>query len=281
MRVMGLAAAALLLAGCSQRANDSSSSVAKDSAGPGATPGVAWKFSYDYLLGNSQIEAVQERHAERCEQLGLARCRITGMQYSVGEDDAVSGSLTVKVDPRIARQFGRMALADVRSADGKLVRSDYEGEDVGSTVAAANNAATDIEAQATDLRKRIDAAKPGSTERAELQRQLSDLIAAAQQQRRSADEGQQQLAATPITFNYDGEGGIPGFRENPIKAGVKALVASFVTMISVVLQAIGFLLPWLLLLGLVILVWRSPPVRVVRRWLWQNVGEDAHLVTKH
>lgn len=186
----------------------------------------------------------------------------------------MTGSLTVKLDPRIARQFGRSALDDVRAADGKLVRTDYSGEDVGSSVAAANNAAKNSDSQATDLRRRIAAAKPGSEERAELQRQLSDLVAASQQQRQLADDGQQQLAATPVTFNYYGEGGIPGFRENPVKGATKALVASFATMVSVVLQVLAVLLPWALLLALLVAVWRSPPVRAVRRWLWKNVGEE-------
>lgn len=86
MRVMWLAAAALLLAGCSQRANNDAPGNPKGRFDPGETPGVAWKFSYDYLLSDGRIEAVQERHAARCEALGPQRCRITGMQYSVAED---------------------------------------------------------------------------------------------------------------------------------------------------------------------------------------------------
>src|SRR6478609_8995578 len=99
MRIMWFAAAALLLAGCSKQASDHPSAHFDDDQTTSA-PGVAWSFTYDYLLADNRIEGVQERHASRCEQLGLARCRITGLRYWVETDDSISGSLTVQLDPR-------------------------------------------------------------------------------------------------------------------------------------------------------------------------------------
>lgn len=267
MRKLLLAGAALFVGSCS--ANESGG------AGDGvssSSPGRAWQFNYDFLLADKRIEQVQERHGARCEQLGPARCRITGMRYSVNEDDGVSGELQVKLNPAIARRLGRLALEDVRTVEGKLVRTEFVGEDVGTGVANARSTGDELTRQIADLQQRIDAAQVGSPERAELQRQLEALNARASEQRDLARGGEERLAATPVTFHYFGEGGIPGFRENPVRESFKLMASSFVTMISFVLKAVGVLLPWALLLTLLVLVWRSRPVRAARRW-WQVHAE--------
>jgi hypothetical protein len=273
MRPFILAAAAmLLLTGCGQQEGSQGEAVSDSLAA--ASPGVAWRFTYDYALDDRRIEMVQERHAARCEQLGPDRCRITGLRYTVGQENEVSGMLELRLQPSIARQFGKAALADVRSADGKLVRSEFTGEDVGTEVASARQTGEQLAASRADLQRRIDAAAPGTPERAELQRQLSALVAQADEQRRISAAGTQRLTFTPVTFNYFGEGGIPGFRENPLKAGFKLMVGSFVTMISFVLQAVGLLLPWLLLFGILVLLWRSRPLRAARQW-WTRQGAPS------
>ena len=67
------------------------------SISPTTAPGVAFSYSYDFQLADDAIAKVQEAHAAQCEGLGVARCRITGLRYSVGENDTVSAMLQVKL----------------------------------------------------------------------------------------------------------------------------------------------------------------------------------------
>src|SRR4051812_2612282 len=48
---------------------------------PRAAPGVAFNYRYAFRLPPKRIAQVQEEHAQACEKLGVARCRITGMLY--------------------------------------------------------------------------------------------------------------------------------------------------------------------------------------------------------
>ena len=86
---------------------------AEQAAGPNisvtAAPGVAFNYRYAYRLPNARISAAQETHATMCEKLGITRCRITGMRYSLVNERDVSASLEVKLDPAIARNFGKDA----------------------------------------------------------------------------------------------------------------------------------------------------------------------------
>ena len=75
-----------------------------------------------------------------------------------------------------------------------------------------------------------------------------------------------------MQFTYYGEGGAPGFRGHPLREAWHLFVATLVTLASFVLRAVAVLVPLALALALLILLWRSPPLRRVRRWL----REDKH-----
>ena len=49
---------------------------------PTAAPGVAFNYRYAFRLAAPRIAEVQEQHAQMCERLTVARCRITGMLLS-------------------------------------------------------------------------------------------------------------------------------------------------------------------------------------------------------
>lgn len=104
---------------------------------PHAAPGVAFNYAYAFVLPSKAISGVQESHAAACEKLGIARCRITGMRYSLTDEDSVYAQLTFKLDPALARAFGKEGIAAVENAKGKLVDASITGQDVGTQITAS------------------------------------------------------------------------------------------------------------------------------------------------
>ena len=233
---------------------------------PTAAPGVAFRYSYLFELQDEAIAAVQEAHASRCESLGVARCRITGLQYSVSEDNAVSASLEVKLAPEIARQFGKAATKDVTDANGRIRKTEFTGEDTEPVTSSATREQSDIQERITTIEQQLAGARR-DTERAQLQSQLNDLRSQLANTRATIAGARERLASTPMTFHYYGRGGISGFRANPVSEAVRSFVASLVTMVTVVLQLLAYLLPWALLLALLVVLFRSRPGRAVRAFL--------------
>lgn len=267
-----VAAAALLIAGCSQGGGPQE---AQDSGGirdlaeapdvsPTAAPGVAFRYFYRFELPDEGISAVQEKHASRCESLGVSRCRITGLNYSVNGDNAVSASLTVKLAPEIARQFGKDAVADVKQADGRLQSTEFTGEDTEPVTTEASRQQSDIRARIADIEKQL-ASTSKDNERAQLQSQLNELKSQLSNTQSRIEGAKAQVASTPMTFNYYGRGGITGFRANPVREAGRLFVASVVTMIDLVLRLLAVLLPWVVLIGLLVLFARSK----VGRRIWR------------
>jgi uncharacterized lipoprotein len=270
-----LLAASALLAGCGGQSEEAMQ--ADESMGPNvsptAAPGVAFRYAYDYQLPDEAISAVQEAHAAKCESLGVQRCRITGLEYRVIEDSAISATLQVKLAPQIARQFGKTATLDVARADGKLLRTEFSGEDVMPVTTEAGRQQATASERIADLERQLASATTGE-ERAQIQQQLSQLRDQISQNRTAIAGAAERLASTPMTFNYYGRGGIAGFTGNPVREAVRSFVSSFVTMVTFLLRAIALLLPWALLLALFVLIARSRPGRAVRRFFAQRPVTD-------
>jgi hypothetical protein len=251
----------VLLAACSKADQNSgsghdvtaasSNETAVANAAPGITPtaapGVAFNYSYAFRLPAERIAAVQEQHAQACEKLGLAHCRITGMVFRRNSDENVEARLDFKLDPALARAFGKQGIDAVTHADGLLAEAEISGQDAGGAIAAANRDA----AQQGDELKRVEAqlSRPGlpSAERIQLQQQAQQAREAIHASETVKAEKEASLATTPMTFSYAAGDMAPGINRS-LNEGLGNVLGALEWM----LLALITLAPWALL---ALLVW--------------------------
>jgi hypothetical protein len=274
---------ALALIGCSQQSPEQDAMSAPRSApameaaadatgGPDiavtAAPGVAFNYAYAFRLDDHRIAAVQEEHAAACETLGINRCRITGMRYHLVRENEVEAQLQFKLDPAIARRFGKDAIASVIKAKGVLADARISGEDVGTRISDSQRRSADAQAEIARIEARMKQPGLGDRERAELQQQLAELRTHLDGERDTRRVGEALLATTPMAFDYQGTGGLPGLGYgNPFSDAAKTLVRSGGTLLSFVLVVGAAVLPWALFFLLLLALWRTPPVLRARQWL--------------
>lgn len=214
---------------------------------PTAAPGVAFNYRYAFRLPAENIGRVQEEHAQACEKLGVEHCRITAMNYADDGDRRVEAQLAFKLDPALARAFGREGIAAVTKAQGELLRASITGTDVGSEIAAASRS----QAQQADEVRRLEQqlARPGlsSAERVELQQQLQGLRDSIRAGQAEQAGRRQQLASTPVTFDY--RAGKTGTR---LERAIADAGDNFVGAATTLLVLLVTLLPWIVAL---LLIW--------------------------
>ena len=228
-----------------------------------AAPGVAFNYRYAFRLPNARIQAAQETHAAMCEKLGIARCRITGMRYSLINERDVSASLELKLDPAIARQFGKDATRIVGDAEGVLVDQQISGVDAGASIERANRGRAEIQDELDRVTREL--ARPGLSsvvrdrllsEAAQLRAQIRGLG-----EQKSADE--ESLAKTPMMFVYGSGKAIPGFDEvRPLTDAFDRAGVNFLTAIGFLIVALATLLPWLLAIAFLVWAYRRLPARL-------------------
>lgn len=265
-----------LVTACSQGGD---SELAQDASetpdiAPTAAPGVAFRYGYRFELPDEAISAVQEQHAGRCESLGVTRCRITGLNYTVSDDDLVNATLEVKLAPAIARSFGKQAAADVKDADGRLRSTDFTGTDTEPTTTQASRQQVDVEARIADIERQL-ATTTRDAERTQLQVQLNELRSQLSQAQSTIAGARGQLASTPMTFSYYGRGGITGFRTNPVQESARLFVSSLVTMVSFLFRFIALVLPWAALLAVLVWIARSRFGHAIGRFFKSKKGYAA------
>lgn len=250
MKWMMIGAIALALAGCGKAPESSAGE--PDIAG-NAIAGVAFDYRYDLSLPSNAISDLQETHAQACERL-VARCRITGLRYTVGDSGDVSASLSVKVAAPLARAFGRDAVKVAERAGATLTGADISGTDVGTAAEANATERTDVEGERTRIARELARTDLPAAERAELLRQQAALADQARAARATATEQRDALANTPMTFVYQTGRGI-GLVNRVRDAGDTAIDSIAVT-ITVILWALAALGPPILVLFVLFLLWR-------------------------
>lgn len=261
----------LVLAGCGQspqrtKENLQTSDIREeaapaDAASPGiavsSAPGVAFNYRYAFRVPNAKISAVQEEHAQACEKLGLDRCRITGMRYRLVSNDEVSAMLSFKLDPTLAREFGKQGIAAVTKAEGMLVDSEITGTDAGAVIEGANRASAGLRDELAKVEEQLKRSGLSAGERTELTQQAASLREQIRSASATRTDARESLATTPMVFDYGSGDLIPGFDgASPIREAFRTASGTFVTMLGFVVIAIGALLPWALLGGLGVWVYR-------------------------
>lgn len=263
-----LLAPAIALAACSEAPQrqpaspermEMAADVAEAPAGVAVTaaPGVAFNYRYAFSLPAVRIAAAQEEHAAACEKLGIARCRITGMRYQLLGEDRVQAMLAFKLDPALARDFGKQGIAAIQKAQGTLVDAEIMGTNAGAEI---SRLATE-RARAQEELARIDRelARPGlpASERAELQNQRAEIVQRIEAGRSATSEQRESLTNTPMTFDYRSGRAVRGFDAGaPLTSSLDLLAASAQATLAFVLGAIAVLGPPALVALLGLLAWR-------------------------
>jgi hypothetical protein len=222
---------------------------------PTAAPGVAFNYRYAFALAAPRVAELQEKHAQMCERLTTAKCRIIGMHYQVLGPNDIEARLELKLEPASARQFGRQAVDAVLQADGMLTENEISGIDVGTGLRQTGRTIEQLNADLLRIQARIAARdiQPEERERLEDEAQRVREQIAALRETREAD--QESLATTPMVFQYGSGSLVPGYQPptsigealnragNNFAEGGKTLLVALITIAP-------WLLALLLLLGL-------------------------------
>lgn len=244
---------------------DSDGAARAPGASPSVAPGVAFAYRFNFELADDNVSRAQDRHVTACERLGTARCRVTGLNYEQEKDGPVTASLSFLLDPALARSFARDAVDSVSELDGSLLDSSVGGEDVGTGIAASQQASATMGGDVARLEARLRQPGLSAGERRDISAQIEGLRGRLNEEEATRRGGEARLASTPVEFSYRGTTGVAGFDSNrPFASAWAASTDSFGSAAAVLLMLVGLLLPWALMAGGIILAVRWLRGRMAR-----------------
>ncbi len=212
---------------------------------PTAAPGVAFNYRYAFRLSGERIGAVQEEHARACERLGVSRCRIIGMRYRVGRGEEMEAMLAFRLEPGIARRFGRAASELVARSEGRLVDSEISGIDVGSSIRVTDRNIAEMSEELERLEARLRQGGLSASDRSRIEAEAQQLRQTIRTHRVNRDEQQESLATTPMVFQYGSGPMVPSSGPDFGTAASRA-ADNFLEGIFILFVALVTLLPWAL-----------------------------------
>jgi hypothetical protein len=230
---------------------------------PTAAPGVAFNYRYAFALAAPRVAELQEKHAQMCERLTTAKCRITGVHYQVLGPNDIEARLELKLEPGSARLFGRQATDAIREAGGMATETEISGIDVGTGM---RQAARTIDELNTDLQRivaRLAQQGVPEEERDRLEDEARTLREQIASLRETREADQETLATTPMVFQYGSGSLVPGYQPpTTIGEALERAGNNFAEGGKTLLVALITVAPWLL--ALLILLGIGLWVR--RRW---------------
>ena len=282
-----VSAAALVLAGCSQKSESASEALMAESApaaavdaaaptAPGAAPTPATPapspaliaYDYSYTLGapQAQVRGLIARHEAACRNAGAQVCQVTGSRMNAAGEQRLDATLALRATPDWVARFRAGLAADVKQSDGRIVSSGVESEDLSRTIIDTGARVRAL----TALRDRLQAliaSRPGKLgELLEIERELARVQGEIDASQSHLVHAQGRVSTSTVTLNYESRDVLEG---RGLWAPIGDALADFVGLLIGVVAFLIRLLAIVLPLGLVV----AAGLWLVRRPLRRAMAE--------
>ena len=293
MRFLTLTASvtAILLAGCSKPAHYETYSDEKTDAqlikpAPSGTkdgsakvettvplapsaPMLAYAYAFGLEVPPRKLPALVARHQANCASAGTAVCQMTGSSLEHQGRDQIHATLTLRAAPAWLAKFRAGLADDARGAGGRVIQANVTSEDLSREV---TDTAAAIRAKTT-LRDRLQAilnSRPGKTA------DLVDAEAALAKVQGELDATQSEMAvmrqrldSSVITIEYQSSAVLaPDSVWSPLANAVNQFASTAVAGLAFLITCTAALLPWAVVVGGALWVFRRPIAKV--KWPWRR-----------
>lgn len=233
---------------------------------PVAAPMLAYSYRYGLLLPPGRVREVVGAHEAACVQAGFRQCQVVSSSVTAyGEE--MRAELVMRAAPGWLGPFRQRLAKDVQAADGRVLRSEVDSEDLSRQI-------VDVEATLrakTALRDRLQvllASRPGKlSELLEVERELARVQGELDSIRSQLAVLRGRVATSEITLTYESQSVLaPSGAWRPLADAAGNFIEIVALSLSAMLVFAAWTLPWLLLLAAVLWLFRSRLRRP--RWPW-------------
>ena len=228
---------------------------------PSAGPMLAYSYQFGLEAPPAKIRGLVDRHEQACRAAGFVQCQVTGSTYETGGPggrDSVHATLSMRATPSWLSRFRAGLGQDARGAGGRVIKTAVTSEDLTREI-------VDVQAQVkakVALRDRLQAileTRPGKTaDLVEVETALSKVQGELDAISSNLTQMRQRVTTSDITIGYDSSGVMPSDDAwLPLHRAFAEFLSTAIFAIAFMVQTVAFLLPWALLVGALLLIFRK------------------------
>lgn len=220
---------------------------------PAGLPMLAYSYRYTLETPNDRVASLMRRHEQQCVQAGPALCQVLGAQLDTNRDtEAQTGTLNLRAQPAWLTTFRGALDREAQAAGGRVAASNTSTEDLTRQI-------VDTEAHLrarTTLRDRMQellATRSGTLqELVYLEQELSRVQGELDATASALSVMRTRIATSALTVEYRSRAAaVSEGTWRPLSEASDSFLNNFVGALAVVVTLLSWLLPLLLIGGLV------------------------------
>lgn len=248
---------------------------ADDSAPTASLPQLAYSYDYLVALPTRSVRRLAASHEQACVQAGPQRCQLIGSSNEQAGEDSQTVRLELRATPDWLTAFRNGLAAEAEAADGEVVRSSTQSEDL-------TRALIDTEAHLrakTALRDRLQtmlATRDGNLQTVlEVERELARVQGEIDSATSTLQAMRARVAMSHLTITYQSRSFLaPDSATAPLESALTGALGLFMMGLAAIVSVLAFSLPFLLVIGPIVwLIMRTLRRRKARRSAAQAVRQ--------
>ncbi|MGE4430737.1 MAG: DUF4349 domain-containing protein [Sphingobium sp.] len=237
-----------------------------------ARPQLAYSYRYGFRLPADAVAATQKAHADACEKLGMARCRVINMTRS-GDENHQFGALQISIDAGLARSFGADLGAIASGKGGRQTDAGISAEDLSKQI-VDTDARVRAKTLLADRLTQLLATRSGSVaDLVEAERALSQVQEELDQARTWLAEMKGRVAMSDMAISYSSTPTAGSSLLSPVRDAISSAGEILGFSIGALIRFLVAALPWLLVLWGAVKLYRKLGGRFPRLRWWRKSAD--------
>ncbi len=223
---------------------------------------LAYRFSFSFSIPAKNLSDVAQRAVQSCQDAGLDRCQIVHSSLNQYDQDQISASLSLRVDPKWFENYRQSLAQDSKQAGGKMTSSNVSAEDLSIAISDADARLSSLQTLRTRLQNLLETKGSTVKDLMAVERELARVQGQIESSTARLRILRTRVSMSVVDIEYQSKpvaASRSAFR--PIAEALTNFTHIFARALGGLIECIAFVLPWLFI-GLPIL-W------VVRRF-WRR-----------
>lgn len=226
---------------------------------PAATaPDLAYDYGYSVMTPPAMIPVLMRAHEGMCVSAGPTTCQVVGAKLDKAGKDDVSAQLVVRGEPTWLAGYRTRIEEDAKASGGKVEGATIETEDLSRDLVdldAAMKAKIDLRDR---LAVMVRTHKGRLNDLVALQERLTEVQGEIDAARSQLAVMRTRVKTAKLTISYVSMAGLaPDSAFRGVQAAGHGFLKNVMDGIGAVIWLVGYLLPFALVVGACVLVWRN------------------------
>lgn len=232
------------------------------SSNPVSQSFLAYRYTYGFSLPAKAVAGTAKSHAQICLDAGPAKCQLLSSNTNARSADYVNAYVNLRAEPNWLKRFTADIQSSIEAAKGEMTESGVTAQDLTRSILDTDARLKAQKALRTRLEGLLETRNAELPDLLSLERELARVQGEIESATSTLNVLRKRVSMSEVNINYQSQQvAISGSTMGPIARSMKNFFGTVAYSLSLVIDFIAAILPWLILV--------IPGLWLLRRW-WRR-----------